>query len=334
MTGVSFRVLDDFRHRESHAAATAAETDTGAAVSAAECRVIRRGQGHILRGDIRTLSCVRMGRGMQDIGAHRAGDTELSADTARYRRIRQIRRVRRRDIHFARGNHPCFIRQIRLCRPRKGNGGIGETHAAGRTAAEAARAGSLREARICPDGRISVHIHGSVPDIGVRFEIHKCLGCAPCHAEAFAARDAERGRRRREMARIRRFDGQRRNFARGRIGNIRVLSHKSLRRLVNHFHGSRKPGTDFAFRRSAGRAAARRKRRHIARRNLRISRVLQICLFRIFFIFADIRLRIRRDVMRPGRTGTAALLKTDPGRRRNGRQFLGRIRRHIRLGRI
>ncbi len=337
VTGIGFRVLDDFCHRKSDPAATAAETDAETAVSAAKRRVIRRRQRNpVLCSQICTLPGVSAGRGMEHIGAHRTGDTQLSADTARHRRIRQIRRMRGRNIRFTRlGNHPRLFRQIRIRRSRKGNRGIGETHAARRTAADTARTGSLREARISPDRHVSVHIYISIlSDISIRRIIHECLGRASRHAEAFAPRDAERGRRRRGITRIRRFDGQRRLFSRRRIGNIRILSHGGLHRLVDHFHGSRKPGADFAFRRSAGRAAARRKRRHIARRDAHISCIPEIRLCRIFLIFADIRLRVRRDIMRPGRTGTTAILEPDPGRRRNRRHFFGRIRRHIRFRRV
>ena len=115
---------------------------------------------------------------------------------------------------------------------------------------------------------------------------------------------------------------------------MRFLSHESLHRLVDHFHSSRKPGTDYAFRRATGCAAARRKRRHVARRNGHIPCIPKIGICRIFFIFADVRLRIRRDIMRPGRPGSTGCLETETGRGRNGRQFLGRVRRHIHFCRI
>ena len=211
VTGIRFRILDDFRHGDRHTATAAAGADSQPSVSAAKRGIIRRGKRRTrISGYIRIFPRVRTSRGLQDVGAHRAGYARLPADATGYRRIRQIRRMRRRNIHFPYiRQDPRIICQIRVRRPRKGNGGIGQSHTARHTATGTTGSGSLRKARIRCDIGIPVHIYVRIlTDIRFRRVIHKCLGRAARYPDTFAGRDAESRRCRLGVSRIRRLDGQ------------------------------------------------------------------------------------------------------------------------------
>ena len=219
---IGFGVFIDVRHREGKTSSAAHETDSCAAIPAVELRLIRRRDGDPIcisragRGELGSLSCIRMGLRIQHIHADRTIDGRGACKAARNGRIGDVRRMRcahagilPRDLRT--GIDMCL--RIRAHR----DGRVCQPDASCFTATEAARASALLEGRNRLYGGIARRGDARrLPHMSVRLMRDKRLGRRAC--DACCTADAKTSSRRLRVTRILCLYGE------ALAGNARVIS--------------------------------------------------------------------------------------------------------------